>query len=242
VVGVTGSVTVWPPGREPLPPAASVARGHVGTRLRLGGAALPQHHPQSIKSLALELDAEQWHTVTWREGTNTELRSRFARVRVRAAHRDNLRDEVREPEWLLIEWPKGDTEPLKYWLSTLPEDTPLKRMVFEAKMRWRIERDYQDLKQDLGLGHYEGRGWRGFHHHASLSIAAYGFLVAQRIDPKSSSRELSSASRAFNRPSARSTTCAPGRCYNVRSAAASRAAAAPRIRALAMVRTTSGGT
>ncbi len=77
--------------------------------------------------------------------------------------------------------PKGDTEPLKYWLSTLPEDRPLTRMVYAAKMRWRIERDDQDLKQDLGLGHYEGRGWRGFHHHASLSIAAYGFLLAQRL-------------------------------------------------------------
>ncbi len=70
---------------------------------------------------------------------------------------------------------------MKYWLSTLPEDTELQRMVLEAKMRWRIERDYQDLKQDLGLGHYEGRGWRGFHHHASLSIAAYGFLMAQQL-------------------------------------------------------------
>lgn len=118
---------------------------------------------------------------TWREGTNARLRSRWARVRVRAAHRDHLRDEVRQPEWLLIEWPQGDAEPLTYWLSTLPEDTPLERMVFEAKMRWRIERDDQDLKQDLGLGHYEGRGWRGFHHHASLSIAAYGFLLAQRL-------------------------------------------------------------
>ena len=88
---------------------------------------------------------------------------------------------MRESEWLLIEWPKGDKEPLKYWLSTLSEDTPLERMVYEAKMRWRIERDYQDLKQDLGLGHYEGRGWRGFHHHASLSIAAYGFLLGQRL-------------------------------------------------------------
>lgn len=180
-VGVTGSVTVWPPGREPLPAPAYGGRGRVSTRLRLGGAALPQHHPQSIKALALELEPKHWHTVTWREGTNARLRSRFARVRVRAAHRDHLRDEVREPEWLLIEWPKGDTEPLKYWLSTLPEEVPLKRMVFEAKMRWRIERDYQDLKQDLGLGHYEGRGWRGFHHHASLSIAAYGFLLAQRL-------------------------------------------------------------
>ena len=181
VVGVTGSVTVWPPGREPLPAPAYSGRGRVAKRLRLGGTALPQHHPQSIKELALELDAKHWHTVTWREGTNAQLRSRFARVRVRAAHRDHLRDEVRPPEWLLIEWPKGDKEPLKYWLCTLPEDTPLQRMVYEAKMRWRIERDYQDLKQDLGLGHYEGRGWRGFHHHATLSIAAYGFLLVQRL-------------------------------------------------------------
>ena len=180
-VGVTGSVTVWPPGREPLAPRASVPRGYVGTRLRRGGAAAPLHNPQSVKELALSLAPEQWHMVTWREGTNAELSSRFARVRVRAAHRDNLRDELRPLEWLLIEWPEGDAEPLKYWLSTLPEELPLQRMVFEAKMRWRIERDYQDLKQDLGLGHYEGRGWRGFHHHASLSIAAYGFLLAQRL-------------------------------------------------------------
>ena len=180
-VGVTGSVTVWPPGRAPLPPLAYSGKGNVPSRLRLGGTASPQHHPQSIKALALELGPKHWHTVTWREGTNAKLSSRFARVRVRAAHRDSWRDEVREPEWLLIEWPKGDAEPLKYWLSTLPEDTPLQRMVFETKMRWRIERDYQDLTQDLGLGHYEGRGWRGFHHHASLSIAAYGFLLAQRL-------------------------------------------------------------
>ena len=70
---------------------------------------------------------------------------------------------------------------MKYWLSTLPEEVPLQRMVFEAKMRWRIERDYQDLKQELGLGHYEGRGWRGFHHHACLSIAAYGFLMTEQL-------------------------------------------------------------
>ena len=181
VMGVTGSVTVWPPGREPLAAPAYSGRGRLPKRLRLGGTAWPQHHPQSIKELAFELGPEYWHSVTWREGTNAKLRSRFARVRVRAAHRDHLRDELRQPEWLLIEWPKGDAEPLKYWLSTLPEDSPLARMVFEAKMRWRIERDYQDLKQDLGLGHYEGRGWRGFHHHASLSIAAYAFLLAQRL-------------------------------------------------------------
>ena len=181
VVGVTGHVTVWPPGRTPLPPAAYSGRGIVPKRLRLGDASAPEHRPQSIKALALQLTPEQWHTVAWREGTNATLRSRFARVRVRAAHRDQLRERWREAQWLLIEWPQGDPEPLKYWLSTLPEQMPLQRMVYEAKMRWRIERDYQDLKQDLGLAQYEGRGWRGFHHHASLSIAAYGFLVAQRL-------------------------------------------------------------
>ena len=83
-------------------------------------------------------------------------------------------------ESLLIEWPEGETEPIKYWLSTLPVDISFRRLVDLTKLRWRIERDYQELKQELGLGHYEGRGWRGFHHHATLCIAAYGFLIAER--------------------------------------------------------------
>jgi SRSO17 transposase len=179
VVGVTGQVTVWSPGREPLPPAAYSGRGVVPTRLRVGDAQ--QQRPQSIKELAFELAPAQWQTVEWREGSNFTLRSRFARVRVRAAHRDHQRTQLRAEEWLLIEWPEGHKEPMKYWLSTLAEDVSLQRMVYEAKMRWRIERDYQDLKQEVGLGHYEGRGWRGFHHHASLSIAAYGFLMEQQL-------------------------------------------------------------
>ena len=88
---------------------------------------------------------------------------------------------LRPEQWLLIEWPAGEAEPLKYYLASLPEDIALNDLVTPAHMRWRIERDYQDLKQELGLGHYEGRGWRGFHHHATLSIAAYGFLVTERI-------------------------------------------------------------
>jgi SRSO17 transposase len=179
VVGVTGQVTVWPPGRKPLPPAAYSGRGVRPTRLRVGDAQ--QQRPQSIKELAFALAPSQWHTVEWREGSNFTLRSRFARVRVRAAHGDHQRSQLRPEEWLLIEWPEGHKEPMKYWLSTLGQEVPLQRMVFEAKMRWRIERDYQDLKQEVGLGHYEGRGWRGFHHHASLSIAAYGFLMEQQI-------------------------------------------------------------
>jgi SRSO17 transposase len=80
----------------------------------------------------------------------------------------------------MVEWPEGDTEPAKYWLATLPADTLIRELVASAKRRWRIERDYQELKGEIGLGHYEGRGWRGFHHHATLCIAAYGFLVAER--------------------------------------------------------------
>jgi SRSO17 transposase len=179
VVGVTGQVTVWPPGHAPLPPESYSGRGNVPTRQRLGEAK--HQRPLSVKELAFELDPSQWQTLEWREGTNFTLRSRFARVRVHAAHRDHQRSQLRPQEWLLIEWPEGHREPMKYWLSTLAEDVPLQRMVLEAKMRWRIERDYQDLKQELGLGHYEGRGWRGFHHHASLSIAAYGFLMVQQL-------------------------------------------------------------
>ncbi len=96
------------------------------------------------------------------------------------AHRDTLRSEPWPEEWLLIEWPAGAAEPGKYWLSNLPPRTALKDLVHTAKACWRIERDYQELKQEIGLGHYEGRGWRGFHHRASLCIAAYGFLVAER--------------------------------------------------------------
>jgi SRSO17 transposase len=81
---------------------------------------------------------------------------------------------------LLIEWPQEAKTPTKYWLSNLPEDIAFERLVDSAKLRWRIERDYLELKQELGLGHYEGRGWRGFHHHATLCIAAYGFLISER--------------------------------------------------------------
>ena len=128
----------------------------------------------------MSLPAQSWKTLTWRQGIRYKLRSRFAALRVRPAHRDYWKAEPHPEEWLLIEWPKDAAEPAKYWLSTVPADTKLKDLVALAKQRWIIERDYQELKQELGLGHYEGRGWRGFHHHATLCIAAYGFLVAER--------------------------------------------------------------
>lgn len=176
-VGIRPATTVWAPGTAPLPPKAWSGRGIRPTRLRRESG----NEPLAVRALACGLPAQAWRTVTWREGTNTELSSRFAGVRVRCAHRDYLGTEMRAQEWLLIEWPEGEAEPTKYFLTTAPEEATLEQMVFVTKMRWRIERDYQDLKQDFGLGHYEGRGWRGFHHHATLSIAAYGFLMAERL-------------------------------------------------------------
>jgi len=113
---------------------------------------------------------------------------------------DNRRSTPHPEEWLLIEWPKGEPEPTKYWLSTLPADTPIETLVDTAKLRWRIERDYQDLKQELGLGHYEGRGWRGFHHHASLCIAAYGFMVSLRESFPPSAAPQTIAGKAVGLP------------------------------------------
>jgi SRSO17 transposase len=149
------------------------------------------------KALALSLPKHAWRTVTWREGTNERLSSRFARVRVRTS--PIRRAKERAEETLLIEWPEGESEPTKYWLSTLPESTSFRKLVDIAKMRWRIERDYQDLKQEIGLGHYEGRGWTGFHHHGTLCIAAYGFLVSERetIPPSGPRRAGSGAKPAF---------------------------------------------
>jgi SRSO17 transposase len=142
----------------------------------------------SAKEVAVGLPKPAWCTVTWREGSADQLSSRFARVRVRVGY-NKLIPEKLSPEWLLIEWPESEKEPTQYWLSTLPEDVSFQRLVDFAKLRWRIERDYQELKQEVGLGHFEGRGWRGFHHHATLCIAAYGFLIAERATiPPSGSR------------------------------------------------------
>lgn len=175
-VGVQPTVSAWRPGEGPLPPKAWTGKGRPPKLVQRS----KDHKPLSAKALAESLPAKAWKTVTWREGTNTELASRFAAVRLRVASRDYNLPQPRAEEWFIVEWPEGDKEPLKYWLSTLPGTMTLSELITVTKMRWRIERDYRELKQELGLGHYEGRGWRGFHHHASLCIAAYGFLVSER--------------------------------------------------------------
>jgi SRSO17 transposase len=165
VAGIQAQTLVWPPG---TPPGKAPKQG----RHDAPGAI-------SVKEVAFGLRAKAWRTIAWREGTNTELSSRFARVRVHVASKH---EHVTGParEWLLIEWPEGEDEPTKYWLSTLPPNISFRDLVDAAKLRWRIERDYEELKQEVGLGHFEGRGWRGFHHHATLCIAAYGFLISER--------------------------------------------------------------
>jgi SRSO17 transposase len=164
VAGIQSQTLVWAPGTR-----------HSGAPKK-GRRDAP--NAVSVKDVALGLRAKAWRTIAWREGTNELLSSRFARVRVHVASKHQRPAEPTE-EWLLIEWPEGEDEPTKYWLSTLPQNIPFRDLVDVAKLRWRIERDYQELKQEVGLGHYEGRGWRGFHHHATLCIAAYGFLISE---------------------------------------------------------------
>jgi len=177
-VGIQSPTTVWAPGDEPAPLRPWNGRGRPATRRQPepGGAK-----PVAVKILALNLAPAAWTPLTWREGANAPLSSRFAAVRVRCAHGPWQADRPPREEWLLIEWPPGVKEPTQYWLSTLDEATTLAELVRVAKLRWRIERDYREMKQHFGLSDYEGRNWRGFHHHWSLVIAVYGFVMAQRL-------------------------------------------------------------
>ena len=175
--GIMANTNVWAPGTKPLPSKLRAGNGRPPSRVRRDDV---KHRPIAVKELALGLPKHAWRTIKWREGTAERLSSRFARVRVRVAHGHPRLADCRPEEWLLIEWPDGEKEPTKYWLSTLPADISFRDLVDTVKLRWRIERDYQDLKQEVGLGHFEGRGWRGFHHHATLCIAAYGFLISER--------------------------------------------------------------
>lgn len=176
VVGVMSSVSVWKPGEGPL--SKRKWKG-TGRRTKL----LPRdmdHQSVTSKELARALPASAWKTGDLAARDEIQPSFTFRCGGSPAGTSDYWRSEPHPEEWLLIEWPCGEAEPIKYWLSTLPVDTKLGDLVRLAKQRWIIERDSQELKQELGLGHFEGRGWRGFHHHATLCIAAYGFLVAER--------------------------------------------------------------
>jgi len=141
----------------------------------------------SLRDLVVAAGRPAAKTVAWREGTRGKLRSRFVALRIRPAG-VKLRRAVAGGElqvrWLLAEWPTGQPEPVKYWLSSLPEDTPLVELVRLAKLRWRVEHDYRELKDGLGLDHFEGRSFGGWHHHVTLVSVAHAFVTLQRLDPK----------------------------------------------------------
>jgi SRSO17 transposase len=142
--------------------------------------------PASLRELALEAGQQAAVAITWREGTRGAMQARFLALRVRPAN-IRLRNAAHaaggelEVCWLVCEWPAGEAEPTKYWLSNLPADTPLRELVYLAKLRWRIEQDYRELKDALGLDHFEGRSWRGWHHHVTLVSVAHGFLTTERL-------------------------------------------------------------
>jgi SRSO17 transposase len=171
VVGVTSTAVVWPPEANlSLPPRSK--SGRPPTRLRDD-----EYPPISLAKLAERL---RFRKVSWREGTRGMQSSRFAAVRVHTAHKHKAGAPPGPCVWYLCEWPSGETAPQRSWLSSLPENTSLKTLVRLAKLRWRVERDYQDMKGEVGLDHFEGRTWRGFHHHVTLVAVAHAFLALRR--------------------------------------------------------------
>lgn len=178
VLGVTGTAVVWPPGQMPNPPLPPQKgdRGKPRSRWTDGDATV-----KSMKELALELTEDSWQTVSWGEGSRGVQSSRFTALRIRTAHRHTCGDPPGEEQWMLMEWPEDEDEPTKYWLSNMSEDLEIARLVYLAKLRWRIERDYQEMKGELGLDHYEGRRWSGFHHHVACVAAAHAFLTLDRV-------------------------------------------------------------
>lgn len=214
VVGVRSDEPIWPPGWAPLAPGTKspVEGGRRANHLRQN----PEMPLVTAKAWALGLPPEAWQDVSWRQGTQGTLCSRFAAARIRPAQGCYNRKSdaiylIPQEEWLIAEWPAGEPAPTRYWLSTFPEATSITTLVYLAKLRWRIEDDYEDLKQEVGLADFEGRTWQGFHHHASLCIAARTFLSAERsrLSPPTSgiasrlAQSALSGHRPWRRPAAK---------------------------------------
>jgi SRSO17 transposase len=184
-VAVKGTTSACPGDAQPV------------TRTRRGGPGRPPRPacpapPATLRQLAIA-SADQIQPVTWRQGTkatngnpDAAMTSSFLAIRVRPANRDIPRgpDGTLPECWLLAEWPPHADEPTGYWLSTLPEDTPITELVRLAKIRWRVEHDYRELKTGLGLDHFEGRSFTGWHRHVTLAVLAQAFCTMIRTDPK----------------------------------------------------------
>jgi len=179
VLSVSAETTVFGPQTTFEVPEPTGKTGRPRSRPR------PDREPESIGTLIAGLGADAWQTVTFRDGPDGKpMTSRFCFVRVRAAH--NWKKATPFPpreEWLIAEWPEGREQPTDYWLSNLPADIEPERLARLARLRWMIELDYKQLKGELGLDHYEGRSWLGWHHHTALVTAAHGFLTLERLDP-----------------------------------------------------------
>lgn len=175
MLGINGTHLVWPPGSNPRPPKRKPGQGgpaptkYVDDKLR----------PIAIHKLIADIPRSKYKTVTWREGSRGRQTSKFLALRVRTAAHHHYGKAPSDEQWLLCNWLDGEDSP-RLWLSTLPSSTPLKSLVRFAKLRWRVERDYQEMKQEIGLDHFEGRTWRGFHHHATLCAVAHAFLALRR--------------------------------------------------------------
>jgi len=172
LLAVSGTPVVWRPESDPK--ILVRAPGESGRRTRFYD---DKHPPLAISELASELT---FRRVTWRDGSRGWQSSRFAAVRVRTAHHHHKSWPPGAEQWLLCEWSASEKAPHKFYLSTLPKSASIRTLVRFAKLRWRVERDYQEMKQEIGLDHFEGRSWRGFHHHAALCAAAHGFLALRR--------------------------------------------------------------
>lgn len=186
VVQVSGELTAWT--EDPHPSEPLMKRGGKIPRKRFYANDFPP--ARTLCQIAKDLPSRSWKTITWREGTKGPLTSRFARVAVWMANGLVQGKTMKEsPEELLIEWPEGDKEPWKYWLSSLPaERTSFRGLVRRAKGRFRVERDYEEMKGEVGLDHFEGRSWQGFHHHVTLVTMAYVFLMLERMGNKKNFR------------------------------------------------------
>ena len=174
VVGVSGVPTIWRPGVTPVVPNTPTV-GRPPTRPKA------KQSPVSLSAFARDLNATQFRTVSWRDGSKGRLRGRFYAARVYSAerHTKKIRPALK-PIWLMVEDTGEEKRPFKFYFSNLPESTSLRRLATLIKLRWRVERDYQELKSEIGLDHFEGRTWRGFHHHATLCAVAHGFLALRR--------------------------------------------------------------
>jgi SRSO17 transposase len=164
MVGVESTTTAWAPPTSPRGPRRPDSRPP----------------PLAVRDVAAALPRQAWRILTWRQGSQGPQRSRFSACRVQPAHGQAHYQPEGESVWLLIEWPADTAAPSKYWFSNLPEKVSWRRLVRLAKLRWRVEQNYQQLKEELGLDHYEGRGWQGWHHHVTLVCLAYAFLLLER--------------------------------------------------------------